>query len=172
MIVETVAIDTLRPDPANARRHGERNLDAIVVSLRRFGQQKPIVVDSSGVVRAGNGQLAAAMELGWSHIKIVRSDLPEKELMAYAIADNRTAELAEWDPLILTQQLSDEDIGDLGFTDSEFQKLCDEPEERVEAVSDIRSLFEIVVECSGEGGQKQLYERLTAEGYSCRLFTL
>src|SRR5450432_1700492 len=73
MTVETVAIDTLSPDPENARRHGAKNLDAIVKSLRRFGQQKPIVVDSQGVVRAGNGQFAAAKILGWSHIGVVHS---------------------------------------------------------------------------------------------------
>ena len=172
MTVETVAIDSLSPDPANARKHGARNLDAIVASLRRFGQQKPIVVDSRGVVRAGNGQLAAARTLGWSHIKIVRSDLPATELAAYAIADNRSAELAEWDATTLSSLLSGGELGDVGFTDDELQKFVDDPEEGVEAASDIDALFEVVAECRDEGGQKQLYERLTAEGYSCRLFTL
>ncbi len=46
MTIETGPIDSVSPDPANARKHGQRNLDAIVGSLRRFGQQKPIVVDS------------------------------------------------------------------------------------------------------------------------------
>ncbi|MGD0462175.1 MAG: ParB/Srx family N-terminal domain-containing protein [Tepidisphaeraceae bacterium] len=172
MTVETVAIDSLSPDPANARKHGERNLDAIVASLRRFGQQKPIVVDSRGVVRAGNGQLAAARALGWSHIKVVRSDLPATELAAYAIADNRTAELAEWDAITLTSLLSGGELGDVGFTDDELQKFVDDTGEPLEAASDIDALFEVVAECRDEGGQKQLYERLTAEGYSCRLFTL
>ncbi|MGD0390349.1 MAG: ParB/Srx family N-terminal domain-containing protein, partial [Tepidisphaeraceae bacterium] len=121
MTVETVAINCLSADPANPRKHGQRNLDAIAASLRRFGQQKPIVVDSHGVVRAGNGQLAAAQLLGWTEIRVVRSDLPPTELTAFAIADNRTAELAEWDLETLTNQLSsldDEafDLDDLGFS--------------------------------------------------------
>jgi ParB-like chromosome segregation protein Spo0J len=172
MTVESVAIDSLIPDPANARKHGERNLNAIVASLRRFGQQKPIVVDSRGVVRAGNGQLAAAKALGWSHIGVVRSDLAATELTAYAIADNRTAELAEWDAMTLATQLSDGELGDVGFTDEELQRFVGETGEGVEEASDIHALFEVVVACRDEGGQKQLYERLTAEGYSCRLFTL
>jgi hypothetical protein len=172
MTVETVVIDSLSADPANARKHGPRNLDAIAASLRRFGQQKPIVVDSRGVVRAGNGQLAAAKALGWTHIRVVRSDLPATELTAFAIADNRTAELAEWDKEVLAGVLSDPEIGDVGFTNEEVQGFSDEDVADVGKQSEIRATFEVVAECRDEQQQKELYERLTAEGYSCRLFTL
>src|SRR5271168_918100 len=97
MNIEQLPITSLSPDPANARRHPERNLDQIKASLRRFGQQKPIVVDAANVVRAGNGTLAAAIALGWTTIAAVRSDLGKTELTAYAITDNRSAELAAWD---------------------------------------------------------------------------
>jgi site-specific DNA-methyltransferase (adenine-specific) len=172
--IETVAIDSLSPDPANPRRHGQRNLDAIAASLRRFGQQKPIVVDSHGVVRAGNGQLAAAKILGWTEIRVVRSDLPPTELTAFAIADNRTAELAEWDAEVLAGLLSDADLGDVGFTDEEMEKFAGKMAagEGSLGESEIRESFEVVVECRDEEQQKQLYERLRSEGYSCRLFTL
>ncbi len=60
MDVLTIAIDQLHPDPANARRHPQRNLDALMGSLLRFGQQKPLVIDANNIVRAGNGTLAAA----------------------------------------------------------------------------------------------------------------
>ena len=74
MKVESVAIDTLTLDPANARKHDEKNLSAIKGSLARFGQQKPIVVDHNGVVIAGNGTLEAAMALGWGSINVVRTE--------------------------------------------------------------------------------------------------
>jgi len=54
-----VPIADLHADPRNARQHGDRNLAAIRRSYERFGQQKPIVVDSAGQVVAGNGQLAS-----------------------------------------------------------------------------------------------------------------
>src|SRR5438876_347960 len=101
MNLETVQISMLSEDPANARLHPTRNLDQIKASLRRFGQQKPIVVDATNTVRAGNGTLAAARALGWQTIQIVRSELAKTELTAYAIADNRSAELAEWDAEVL-----------------------------------------------------------------------
>ena len=105
MQTESLAVEELHIDPANVRKHSARNIDAIKSSLARFGQQKPIVVDGKGVVRAGNGTLEAARELGWTKIEAVRSDLVGPEMTAFAIADNRTSELAEWDYGVLGQVL-------------------------------------------------------------------
>jgi ParB-like chromosome segregation protein Spo0J len=134
MKYETVKVADLSNDPANARKHGEKNIATIVASLRRFGQQKPIVVDSSGVVRAGNGTLEAARQLGWDTIQIVRTELKSSDAIAYAIADNRTSELAEWDDDILAAQLQgllteDEELLDAaGFDEDELAALLDEPD--------------------------------------------
>src|SRR5206468_1746207 len=103
--VEQARIADLRPDPANVRRHGERNLESIKASLTRFGQQKPIVIDGAGVVVAGNGTLEAAVALGWKTIAVVRTDLLGAEAAAFALADNRTAELATWDDPALAKAL-------------------------------------------------------------------
>ena len=122
-------ISDLSNDPANARKHNERNIDAIIASLRRFGQQKPIVVDSSGVVRAGNGTLEAARRLGWESIDCVTTALQGSDAIAYAIADNRTAELAEWDEDTLAAQLngllteSEEIALAAGFTPEEIEAM-------------------------------------------------
>lgn len=130
MKAEIVPIESLSFDPANVRRHPERNLATIKASLLRFGQQKPIVVDASGIVRAGNGTLAAAKALGWKEIAVVRSSLTGSDATAYAIADNRTAELAEWDDDALAQtlaalQIEDEDIAEAtGFEESDIERLA------------------------------------------------
>jgi ParB-like chromosome segregation protein Spo0J len=111
------------------RRHGTKNIEAIKGSLARFGQQKPVVVGSNNVVIAGNGTIAAARELGWSTVRIVRSDLKGSDRTAYAIADNRSGELAEWDDAALTEQLSAlaiEDLAATGFDESELAKMVDE----------------------------------------------
>ena len=103
--VRQMATDELTLDEENARLHGTVNLKAIKESLDRFGQQKPIVVSPDGVVYAGNGTLMAARELGWESVSVSVSKLPKEELRAYALADNRTAELAEWDDQVLSQCL-------------------------------------------------------------------
>ena len=128
--IEQVDIATLLHDPSNVRKHGPRNLDTIKASLARFGQVKPIVVDGDNIVRAGNGTLMAARALGWSTIDIVRTPLKGAEATAYAIADNRTAELAEWDDESLAQQLAALQIDDealalaTGFDEKEIAALA------------------------------------------------
>ncbi len=120
MNVLTVRINELSTDPNNARKHNKKNIDAIKGSLRKFGQQKPIVIDRSNIVVAGNGTLEAAVQLGWAEIKAVVTDLSDFNKMAFALADNKTAELAEWDEEIVSQQLAmldlqDFDVSDIGF---------------------------------------------------------
>src|SRR5436190_1315380 len=88
-----VPITSLIPDPANARKHDTKNLEAIKSSLERFGQQRPIVARLDGTVIAGNGTFAAAQSLGWTHLAVVTTNLEGHEAIAYALADNRTGEL-------------------------------------------------------------------------------
>jgi hypothetical protein len=105
MDIQRVDIGSIVPDPANVRLHDERNIDAIKASLARFGQQHPLIVDQDNVIRAGNGRYQAMKALGWKHVDIVRTHLKGAEATAFAIADNRTAELATWDDAALMQQL-------------------------------------------------------------------
>lgn len=120
MKTKKVPISDLVLDPTNARKHDTKNLEAIKGSLKRFGQQKPIVVDKNGVVIAGNGTLEAAKAIGWDQIEVVYSDLSGSDRTAFALADNKTSDLSTFDDEILNKQLKaliDEDynVADLGF---------------------------------------------------------
>jgi len=118
MNIEKVPIDTVHPDPANARSHPEANLAAIRGSLARFGQVLPILVDSAGVIRGGNGTWAAAKVLGWTEIEVTRADgLAGSELTALALALNRTAELSTWDVEALRASLAGLSADGLKATD-------------------------------------------------------
>lgn len=105
MKVVKVPISTLIPDPVNARKHNEKNIEAIKGSLSLFGQQRPLIVDKKNIVVAGNGTLEAAKALGWKDIDVYVTDLTGTQARAFALADNKTAELAEWDDEILKQTL-------------------------------------------------------------------
>jgi len=114
-----VKIDELRQDPGNARRHDDRNVSAIARSLERFGQRRPLVVARGAggalYVIAGNGTLEAARSLEWPSLLVteVPADWDADKARAYALADNRTAELAGWDEDRLGDYLeaaTDEDL--------------------------------------------------------------
>lgn len=121
-----IKVSALHEDPDNARSHDEKNIEAIKASLSRFGQQKPIVISEIGKVIAGNGTLAAARLLGWGEIACVRFVDDESSQAAYAIADNKTAELASWDLPVLSEtliNLGPEDLGATGFSEEEIKSL-------------------------------------------------
>lgn len=184
MKTERIAIEKLHADPANLRKHGERNLAAIEASLARFGQQTPIVVDAGNVVRKGNGTLEAARRLGWPSLLCVRTKLEGSEATAYAIADNRTAELAEWEPTGLAEVLralegeGDELARATGFTGDDVdalieglgKRLLDEAgEPPVPEDKGLVGQFAVIVACEGEAHQREVYEALEAMGYACKV---
>jgi DNA modification methylase len=123
--IETVNINSLTPDPANARKHDGKNLQAIAHSLEKFGQRKPICVTPDSIVVAGNGTLEAAKSLGWTEIVIARTPVgwSWEQIRAFALADNRTAELAEWDDKILADQLLELDANGWELEELGFENL-------------------------------------------------
>jgi 16S rRNA G966 N2-methylase RsmD len=155
VIVESLPVEVLVLDPRNARKHDEKNLSAIAGSLDRFGQRKPIVVTSENVVVAGNGTLTAAVSLGWENIDVVRvpDDWSDDQVKAFALADNRTAELAVWDEQVMASQLLELDaagfdIAEFGFEaieSKEFPKHEVEPAafEGVNEVSKLGNIWKI-----------------------------
>jgi len=176
MKVESVAVDMLSFDAQNARKHSDKNLYAIQSSLEQFGQRKPIVVTVENVVVAGNGTLQAALNLGWKKIDVVRvpSEWTPDQVKAFALADNRTAELAEWDGQVLSAQLlelyeADFDVQALGFElpqeiempiieDSELP----EPKENRVAIGDVWQLGDHKLHC-GDALDVGAYEKLLGE---------
>lgn len=96
----------------NNPRKGD--IGAIVASYREFGQVKPIVVkdngDGTSTVIAGNHQLRAARQLGWTDIAVVQFDGDDEKAIAYALADNRTNELGSIDSTLLYELLGE--VGD------------------------------------------------------------
>jgi DNA modification methylase len=131
LTIRRVALSALHADPANARSHDERNLDAIAASLKQFAQVEPLVVQkSTGKVIGGNGRLTAMQALGWTECDVVELDVDDTQATALGIALNRTSELASWNlPTLgkLLESFHGTDLFDsLGFSESDLSKLLDE----------------------------------------------
>lgn len=181
-----VPIGTLKPDPDNLRTHGDRNLASIRASLALHGQRKPVVATTDGVVVAGNGTLLAARSMGWTHLAVVRYDGPPEKLRAFAVQDNRTAELAEWDRAALSAalpELADQGytLEELGWNDDELRALdVDVGEPAKGGATDggtgtdpgagrYQTQFGVIVICRDEKEQEAVYERLKSDGFECRV---
>jgi ParB family chromosome partitioning protein len=174
-----VPIDSVEFDPRNARAHGDKNLQAVKASLKKFRQRRPIVVNRrNNQVEAGNCTLQAARELGWKRIAVVFVDDDPTAQTGYAIADNRTAELATWNDSLqdLLGELQDQDA-DL-FGDLLLDELLQDAEADEESGDGDGSgepvpvRHQVVVECEDADDQRRLITRLKKEGRRCRRLTL
>lgn len=169
--VQWVSIEQLQTDQTNAREHDEQNIQAIRASLRQFGFQKPIVCNKKMMVKAGSGTLQAAIEEGYSEVPVVVSSLSAQKLKAFAIADNRTAELANWDFQELDLQLSQLetdgfDLCDLGFFEDVIISEHQEEEAGIDDHSDIK--YRILIECQNEQEQKKLLQQFQKKKLNCK----
>lgn len=160
LTVETIDISKLKHDPENARKHSDRQISMIEGSLREFGQRRPLICLPDYTVIAGNGTLKAARRLGWKAVSVTILPFSERDkVRAFAIADNRASDLADWDEEILLEALAEIDGSGLleaaGYQDSELddlRALLDENddeavltkmnEERRESVSEMAARYE------------------------------
>jgi ParB/RepB/Spo0J family partition protein len=97
MHVELRNIEDIKPYPRNPRKN-EHAVEAVAKSIREFGFNQPIVVDQHGVIIVGDTRFKAARKLGLTQVPVlVATHLSPEQIKAYRIADNKTAEIADWD---------------------------------------------------------------------------
>ncbi len=139
LAVEWTAVDRLFCSPANPRDN-DAAVPHVAASIRRFGWQQPIVARRSGEVIAGNTRFKAAEHLELDKVPVVWFDGSDVDATAFAIADNRTHEFAEWDePALasLLEQLRTEDALDgVGYTTDDIDALLAELAQDAEDVED------------------------------------
>jgi ParB-like chromosome segregation protein Spo0J len=130
---ELVRLETLRPNPRNARTHSKKQIRQIASSIQKFGFLNPVIVDEDNLVLAGHGRLEAARLGGLTHVPTVCFDhLTAAQKRAYLIADNRIAERAGWNREMLAIELGELidllpadgfDVSITGFETSEIDLL-------------------------------------------------
>jgi hypothetical protein len=120
-------LEQLRTMKGNARKG---DVEAVSRSLARFGQRKPVVANSNtGEVIAGNHTLMAAQRLGWDTIAVVWVEDDPVTAKAFALADNRTAELGGYDNELLAamiEEVLEADaglLGDASYTEADLAAL-------------------------------------------------
>jgi len=127
------SINSLLSDHKNARRRTDRSAELIKESLQRFGAARSIVIDEDNRILAGNGTIEAAKAAGIKNVRIIeadgteviaikRSGLSEDEKVGLALADNRTADLSEWDQAMLHQLSQEHDLSPW-FEQSDLDEL-------------------------------------------------
>ena len=108
MQIEQWSTDKLIPYARNARQIPQGAIDKVAASIREFGWQQPIVVDTERVVVAGHVRLLAAKQLGESHVPVhVAARLTPGQIKAFRLMDNRSHQESGWDLDLLGPELLD-----------------------------------------------------------------
>lgn len=131
MKVQQMALSELKPLERNPRLHPERQLQEMARSLEMFGQYRPIVVDSTHTILAGNGLFLTMERLGWKKASVlVLHDLDEKTRNKLILTDNKLAELGGTDFSVVDDILRDldEDFDIPGFDPMVLADLMSVPD--------------------------------------------
>lgn len=118
MNIKNINIKKLKPYEKNPRKN-KKAVEAVANSIKEFGFKVPIVIDKENVIVCGHTRFKAAQKLGLEAVPcVIADDLSEEQIKAFRLADNKTAELAEWDFDLLEDEIlniENIDLSNLGF---------------------------------------------------------
>ena len=122
MKIERLATEDLLEYPGNARRG---DVEVLVESLKVNGQYRPIIVQKgTNYVLAGNHLLRASRVLGWDEIEAVVVDVDEQAALKIVLADNRTADLGDYNDDRLQDLLKMlDDFEGTGYSEADLEEL-------------------------------------------------
>lgn len=175
MRVEYWDID--RPIPyENNPRDNDKAVEKVANSIQEFGFQQPLVVDAGGVIIVGHTRLKAAQLLGLEQVPVVvAKNLTPAQAQMYRLADNKVAEFSTWDFEKLDVELEglevDFDMGEFGFDapHTGFGEPDETDDVGGETSFNYKEQYGVIVMCSDEADQERVYNRLTDEGYTCKV---
>lgn len=155
--------DTLKRHPRNPRIGNTKAIDESIGANGWYGAVT--VQRSTGYILAGNHRYDAAVNRGASEIPVVWVDVDDETALRILLADNKIADLGEYDEETLTDVLASLDtLEGTGYGLEQVEDLEEgraEPEE--DAVPDDRYTpsYGVMVICSDEDDQERTFDWLT-----------
>lgn len=167
--IEYVDIGSINPYPNNAKLHPAEQIGQIKKSIEEFGMNDPIGVWHDEVVE-GHGRLIACKELGFDNVPIIRlDDLNDEQRRAYMLVHNKLTMNSGFDIEMLDMELDsiDIDVSQFGFESESV--VDDEPLSETDSNFNYVEQYGVIVMCGDENEQEKVYNRLTEEGYTCKV---
>ena len=172
--IEYVDINSIKPYKKNPRKN-EEAIPYVMESIKQFGFKNPVILDKDNVIVAGHTRIESAKRLGITEIPcIYADDLTDEQIKAFRLADNKVAEIAEWDIDLLDTELDDIlniDMSDFGFDldleDEEEKEIIEDevpevPEEPKAKLGDIYQLGNHRLMC-GDSTKEEDVNKLVGE---------
>lgn len=171
-------IKDLKQDKRNYRKHNQRNLDLIKKSVNEVGLGRSVVIDNENEIICGNGLVSTLdkntkirlIETDGSELVVVkRTDLStdDEKRKQLAIMDNSTSDSSEFDIELLQVDFPTIELEEMGIDIPNIEE-----KEQKDISDNLKEEYEVVVECSDEYEQEEIFNKLTEMGLKCRLLTL
>lgn len=110
--IEYIKTKELKLNPNNPRKN-DAAVDKVALSIQKYGFKNPLIIDKNNVVWCGNTRLKAALQLEIEEVPcIIVNDLTKKQIREYALLDNKTNEIAEWDFDLLREEIKELNLDD------------------------------------------------------------
>ena len=184
MIIEMMPPGLLKDYEHNARTHSKKQIQEIINSIRDFGFNTAIEVNTDLVILSGHARVRAAKQMGLTEIPVIvqRHLLSQAKQDGYILAANKIAMNAEWDYDKLSERIhvlsetADFDLRSTGFSQNELDELMgkmglSEDHSKIKN-EEYKAVYEVVLELSDEQEQEYWYNRLQEEGVKCRVLSM
>ena len=170
MIIETKKISELKPAPYNPRQSTAKQEEKLKASLSKFGLVEPIIFNKqTGYIVGGHFRVRELTKLGYEEIECVIVDLNEADEKELNIRLN--ANTGQWDWDALANEWNSEELTEWGLDVPNFGSEIDTPEQ-VDLSEELKETFEVIISCTDEKNQEQVYNKLIGEGFNVRVLTL
>jgi hypothetical protein len=166
-------INKIKLNPNNPRLVKDDKFKKLVKSIQDFPEMlkiRPIVVNDDMIVLGGNMRLKACKEAGLKEVPVIKaSSLTEEQQREFIIKDN--VGFGEWDWDMIANERDQEQVTEWGLDIPDFDNENNE-KEPVDLSDKVGETFEVIVSCTSEREQEQVFTKLKNEGYKCRVLTL
>lgn len=171
--VEYIPKTDLKAYAGNAKLHPAEQIEQIKSSIEQFGFNDPIAVWKDNEIIEGHGRFMAVMEMDdIDTVPIIRlDDMTDEQRRAYMLVHNKLTMNTDFDFELLELELDsidDIDMSEFGF---EFNDVTGGEVLTDDAGSNFNytEQYGVIVMCDGEAEQEKVYNRLTEEGFKCKV---
>lgn len=170
--IEYIKTKDLKAYVNNAKEHPAQQVEQIKKSIQEFGFNDPIAVWHENEIIEGHGRLMAALELELPKVPIIRlDDLTDEQRRAYMLVHNKLTMNSDFNIDLLQMEL--DEITNIDMKDYGFD-LLENLENEINAVKEVdyEEKISVVIDCKDEEEAEDIFNKLTEEGYECRISTL
>lgn len=161
--------EELKPYDKNAKKHDKKQIANVAESIKQFGFVQPIVLDKNNNVIIGHCRLEAAKKLHLDEVPCVMADdLTDEQVKKLRLLDNKLNE-SEWDIDLIAEEIAYLDFD--GF-DVDWELPEDEENQIERKEINLNENISVIVECENDEEAETVFNKLSNEGYVCRISTL